>query len=492
MSENVWILVPIIVPVLAGMLLLLSRGFKKEAVMRGFLSAIWIMNFFFVIFVSHMNGKQLFLWRITGAITIEFAIDEISLLFASFIAFIWILVGLYSFPYMDGQPNSKRFFGFYTLALGILTGLSFAGSLTTLYVFYELMTLSIFPLVIHEQKKESIMAGLKFLFYSFAGAFMGLFGILFLSHYTTSLTFAPGGTLNLTKVNGNETILLLAVFIMIIGFSTKAGMFPMHGWLPTAHPIAPSPASAIMSGVLTKTGVLCIIRSLYYIVGVDFLKGTWVQYAFMALTLITVFMGSMLAYRERILKKRLAYSTVSQVSYILFGISLFQETAFSGSLLHILFHGTIKITLFLCAGAIICETGLTKVDELKGIGKRMPVVLGCFTLASLALIGIPPASGFISKWLLAAGALDSGIPFFAYAGPVILIISALLTAGYLLPVSVKGFLPGEAVNEEEYRKVTMDKRMTIPIILLTVGAVVFGIFPGGLFAFVSSIADKLM
>ena len=203
--------------------------------------------------------------------------------------------------------------------------------------------------------------------------------------------------------------------------------------------MAPAPASAVLSAVIVKAGVLAIVRVVYYIYGVSFLRGTWVQTAFMVLSLTTVFMGSMLAYREPVLKKRLAYSTVSQLSYILFGLAVMDAGSVAGGLLHVLSHGFIKASLFLCAGAVIYMTGKTRVDQLKGIGKEMPFIMWCFTIASLGLIGIPPTGGFLSKWYLAEGALSSGICGFSWIGPVVLLISALLTAGYLLPVVIQAF-----------------------------------------------------
>ena len=264
---------------------------------------------------------------------------------------------------------------------------------------------------------------------------------------------------------------------MIVGFGTKAGMFPMHGWLPTAHPVAPAPASAVLSGVITKAGVLGIIRSVYYVAGPDMIKGTWVQYTWIILSVLTIFMGSMMAYKEKILKKRLAYSTVSQVSYILFGLSVMQPVAFVGALMHVIFHSLVKNTLFVSAGAIICKTGKTKVRQLVGIGKEMPVTMWCFTLVSLTLIGIPPTSAFVSKWYLISGALDSGILGLSWIGPIVLLISALLTAGYLLTISIKAFLPGEDYNYAKLVNHEPTWRMLMPMIVMTALAVILGIWP---------------
>ena len=336
------------------------------------------------------------------------------------------------------------------------------------------------------------MAGLKYIFYSLAGAYMGLFAIYFLYQNTTTLTFSAGGTLDPDKISAHPTLILVAVMFALIGFGVKAGMFPMHAWLPTAHPVAPAPASAVLSGVIVKAGVLALIRVVYYIVGPDFLRGTFVQTVWMILALITVFMGSLLAYREKVLKKRLAYSTVSQISYILLGLAVFDATAFEGSLLHMLFHAFIKTALFLCAGAFIHETGKERVDELTGIGKKMPITTMCFLIVSLGLIGIPPTGGFISKWFLATGALNAPIGVFRYLIPAVLLVSALLTAGYLLPIPIKGFLPGDSFDYANNKKKEASAYMWIPILILAVLSVALGVFPGFIQEYMEGIAMNLL
>lgn len=336
------------------------------------------------------------------------------------------------------------------------------------------------------------MAGLKYLFYSFCGAYMVLFGIYFLNRFANTLSFTAGGVLNQELIGGREPFLLFVVFLMILGFGVKAGMFPLHGWLPTAHPVAPAPASAALSGIIVKGGVLGIIRTVFYLFGADFIRDTWVQTLWLSLTLFTVFMGSMLAFREKVLKKRLAYSTVSQVSYILFGLAVLNPAAMEGALLHVIAHAFVKCTLFLCAGAIIFQTGKTRVDELRGVGKQMPILLWCYTIVSLALIGIPPTGGFLSKWYLAAGALDSGIPFFGWFGPVVLLVSALLTAGYLLPITVNGFLPGSDFDYEHLEKREPSMCMILPVLILTVLAVAVGTFPAPVLSFLTDVIGKLV
>lgn len=336
------------------------------------------------------------------------------------------------------------------------------------------------------------MAALKYLFYSMCGAYLGLFAIFFLYRYCDTLTFTAGGTLNLAAVDGHTALVLAAVFAALVGFGVKAGMLPLHAWLPAAHPVAPSPASAALSGIIVKCGVLAVIRVVYYVVGPDFIRGTWVQTAWMTLALMTVFMGSMLAFREPVFKKRLAYSTVSQVSYILFGLSALNPTAMTGALLHVVFHAFIKSGLFLTAGIFIFQTGKTRVEELYGVGSRMPKTLWCYTFVSLALIGIPPTSGFISKWYLAQGALEANIGVYGWLGPVVLLISALLTAGYLLQVTTKGFFPGKDAAEFDSSVGEAPRGMLVPLVFLAVMAVLFGIFPNPLVRFFGQIASTVM
>lgn len=432
------------------------------------------------------------LFNLTENLPILFKVDAMSIIFAAVTIIIFLGSGIFSLEYMKHEQKKKRFYVFYLLAFLVLMGLCFAGNLITFYLFFEMLTLASTPLVLHSGSREANMAGLKYLFYSLCGAYMALFGLYFVSKYGNTLTFSEGGVINQELAAGHTGLLLVAAFVMILGFSVKAGMFPMHAWLSAAHPVAPAPASAVLSAVIVKAGVLGIIRVIYYIFGAAFLKGTWVQTAFMVLTLITIFMGSMLAYREPVLKKRLAYSTVSQVSYILFGLSAMDMNSVTGGVLHVIAHGFIKAALFLCAGAIIYMTGKTRVEELKGIGKEMPLLMWCYTIVSLGLIGIPPTGGFISKWYLAIGSLETGIPGFSWIGPVVLLVSALLTAGYLLPLTIQGFFPGEDYDYKALRKKEPSALMTVPVLILTVLTVLMGLFPGQLISWIQQAVTKLI
>lgn len=485
-------MIPILIPILTGLFLLVNPAIKKRSLLLGIVSAGLVVTAVSVFAVIIGDGDSLTLFYLTKALPVYFKIDGMGRLFVTVVTVVWLAAGFFSFVYMKHEENEKRYFGFYLITYGVLIALDFSGNIVTFYMFYELMTLLSMPLVLHTRSREAVMAGLKYLFYSFCGAYMVLFGIYFLYRFANTLTFTAGGVLNQELISGREPFLLFVIFLMILGFGVKAGMFPLHGWLPTAHPVAPAPASAALSGIIVKGGVLGIIRTVYYLFGADFIRGTWVQTVWISLALFTVFMGSMLAFREKVLKKRLAYSTVSQLSYILFGLAVLNSAAMEGALLHVIAHAFVKCTLFLCAGAIIFQTGKTRVDELRGIGKQMPVLLWCYTIVSLALIGIPPTGGFLSKWCLATGALDSAIPFFSWFGPVVLLISALLTAGYLLPITVNGFLPGNDFDYEHLEKKEPSKCMTIPVLILTVLAVAVGMFPAPVLSFLTDVIGKLV
>lgn len=492
MNESVTILFPICLPILAGFLLLIGREPKKRTSLVWYTGTVLILTALLVLGLVWGKEVSFTLFFLTGRLPVYFHIDGVGKIFASIVSVVWVLAGFFAFEYMKKEQANKRYFGFYLIVYGVLLALDFSGNLITFYMFYEMMTLLSMPLVLHERTKTAIMAGLKYMFYSFCGAYMVLFGLYFVYRYANTLSFTPKGVMDTTLMAGQENLLLMAAFFMVLGFSVKAGMFPFHGWLPVAHPEAPAPASAALSGVIVKCGVLGIIRVVFFIFGDDFIRGTWVQTVMLILSLVTVFMGSMLAYLEKGLKKRLAYSTVSQISYILFGLFMLDPSSVTGSLLHVVFHAFIKCCLFLCAGAVIYQTGKRNVDELRGIGKEMPVTTGCFTICSLALIGIPPASGFISKWYLCVGALHTKMPVFSWLGPIVLLVSALLTAGYLLPVTIRGFFPGTDYNYSSLVKKEPVKLMVVPMLILAALALILGIVPESLIQGFSAIAGQMM
>lgn len=478
----------ILLPALTGIALPLLKFGKKAD--RTVISVVLLAEAACAAWMLTVPSAQMELFSMTDSLAVTLRMDGISKLFMVIAAFGFCLTGFYAFRYLEHEGGEKSFFSFFLLSLAALMGMDFSGNLITMYLFFEMITLLSMPLVLHDRSSDSIRAALKYLFYSVAGAFLALCCIFFLSRFCTTLDFVPGGSLNAQMVQGREELLRIVVFLGVVGFGAKAGMYPLHGWLPTAHPVAPAPASAVLSGIIAKAGVLAIIRVIYFSVGADFLIGTWVQKAWLSLALLTVFMGSMMAYRENVFKKRLAYSSVSQISYALTGLFFLTPEAALGGLLHVLFHATIKVCLFLTAGSFIFNTGKHKADEFVGFGKSMPRTLWFYTLAALALIGIPPASGFVSKWYLALGALNSGTAVFNWLAPVILLISALLTAGYLLPITIRGFFPGEGVQVPE-KNAEGGILMWLPIGILSAMTLLLGLFSGSLTELLGSIAASM-
>ena len=425
---------------------------------------------------SILRSGPVTLFSFSRNVTFTFCLDPLGKFFLAAVLILYTCAAFYAMEYMKKEEEQPTFFAFFYVSLGALIAVCASDNLVTVYFCFEMATLTTVPLVLHERTKEAVAAGLKYLFYSIGGALMGLFGVFFVYYYTDAeRSFRLGGFLDSAAVAGHERILLIAVMAAILGFDTKAGMYLMHGWLPAAHPIAPAPASALLSGIIAKAGVIAVIRLVYYCVGPEFIRGTYVQYAWMILSMITIFMGSMMAFREKNMKKRLAYSTISQISYIMLALSLLSDGGIRGALLHVMSHASAKGCLFLCAGVFIYKYNKRRVDELVGIGKQMPVVMWCFLAASLSLVGIPPMGGFLSKWVIALSVADNGMKVLSILPIVILLISAMLTAGYLFPVAFKAFFPGKDVEVSE-EKDEAPPLMTVPMMLLCGVSLVMGIW----------------
>ena len=484
------LLLPILFPFAAALLLAL-HPLRAEGPRRRFVVTALALELGFAVLCACTAAGPLPVLPLSEELCVTFALDGLGRIFLLLAAFMWLLSGLFAQEYMAHEENLGRYYVFLFLSEGALAALCCAANYLTLYLGFELMTLFSLPLALHTQTEAARRGGFRYLFYSVFGACLGLLGFYTVHTFGSTAAFAPGGTLDLARLAGHEGFVITAAFLTVLGFGAKAGLFPLHAWLPAAHPEAPAGASALLSGVITKAGVLCAIRVIYYQFGAAFLRGTWAQYAWLTLALVTVFLGSMLAYKEKVFKKRLAYSTVSQVAYILFGLALLQPVAFTGAVLHVVVHSAIKNGLFFTAGAVILKTGQTDVRALRGVGRSMPFTMGCFTVLSLGLVGIPPLGGFASKWLLAEGSLASGIPVFGWLGPAVLLVSALLTAGYLFSITVAAFLPGEDHDAADAPKLEPGPFITVPLAVLTVLTVLAGLCPGLLTGPVAAIAAAL-
>ena len=495
MNESFQLIFPILLPIFSGLLIGFVRPMRKPRVRCMAFIVTLVLNTILVIQILVRPDSYLELFRLTDRLLILFRTDDLARLFCVLASAMFLFVGVYCPGYMKHHGNEGRFYMFYLIALGMLMGFGLSGNLMTLYLFLELLTFASIPLVLHSMKREAITAALKYLYYSIAGASLALIGFFFIHAYGTTLTFTPGGVLDMHKLAGREEQLLFVTLLTIIGFGAKAGMFPLHVWLPVAHPVAPAPASALLSGVITKIGIFAVIRFVYYLTGPAIIQGTWMQTAWISIALFTSVMGSLLAFREQELKRRLAYSTVSQIGYIMFGLAVLTVTSLAGALLHTVFHSIAKNALFLISGVIILGTHKTEVADMRGIGKKMPVTLVCFAVLAITLVGIPSTGGFISKWNLIAGSLGADTGFFSWLGPCLLLLCALLAAGYLLPIVINGFF-GQACpdsgKEAGSGKLLSKLSMGLPILLLSAAALIFGIFSGSLVSLCERIAGGLL
>lgn len=480
--------IAVLVPLIAG-LSILKLNFKEKKSREKYFILMSVITLILVIAANVINYNEKF---IIGAFPfgIEFAfkVDALSLIFSTMFVIIWFLVGIYSLDYMAHAGEENRFYTYYLSIIGALVALSYSANLVTLYMCFEIMSILGYVMVIHERSNKAFLAGRKYIYYSLFGAGVGLIGIFYAYSLNIDQSFTAGGIATLGQSASSSGIIFFTL-VAVLGFSVKAGMFPMHGWLPVAHPVAPAPASAILSGLITKAGILAIIRILYYVVGVDILRGSYTQKIVLVLSMITILMGSLLAYREKVIKKRLAYSTVSQVSYVIFGLFLFNIFGFIGAMLQVVFHALAKNILFMGAGAIIYKTHITTVDKLKGLGSSLKSTFVLFTIGGLSLVGIPFTAGFVSKWYLAQGALNSIDFSLGIIGLIIIMLSALLTAGYLLSITAVAFFEKRECMAKD--KIDLPKKVTYPMGILAVMIIALGVYPMWLFEFIKSIAQSL-
>ena len=422
----------------------------------------------------------------TDTLTFSLALDPLASFFCLLTTVCWLLTILYAYVYMKHEGKEPRFYAFLFLTEGMVLGAALSADMMTLYLFYELTTLFSFPLVLHSQNFKALLGASKYLYYSVGGAFLALFGIAVLS-VNTSLSFASGGHLAAGELT---PMLMLAIFLTVTGFSAKAGLFPLHNWLPSAHPVAPAPAHALLSGIIAKVGAIAVIRTIYCVVGAEALQGTWLQSVWLCLALVTIFMGSFMGCTENGLKKRLAYSSISQISYVLLGVFILSPLGLTGALLQIFFHAFAKIGVFQSAGAIIYLTDTTTIDRFPALGKRIPVTMICFTMLSLSLVGIPPFGGFHSKWYLAIGALKTLPGAMGYVIPAVLLASALFTAAYLFSPIVHSFFPGRDFPTPA--RVREPAAMMLSLVVFSASVLLLGLFPNGVISAMRSIAEGLM
>lgn len=482
------ILLVILIPIVSGALISLVP-FKKRGHMELFLEMMVIINSFLVWYLLlHRPADNFTLVNFTGNLSVSFKVDGMSMVFAGLVSTLWPLATLYAFEYMTKEEHEKIFFTFYTMTYGVTLGISLASNLLTMYFFYELLTLITVPLVMHTLTREAILASRKYLYYSLGGAAFAFIGLIFIITYGNTTDFVLGGVLDLEKIGGRTNVLLLIYVIAFMGFGVKAAVCPFNSWLPDAG-VAPTPVTALLHAVaVVKSGAFAAIRLTYYSFGTEFLRGTWAQDLLMIIVMFTIVYGCSRAVKETHIKRRLAYSTISNLSYILFGVTIMTPLGMMGALTHLVFHAVMKISSFFCAGAIMHQTGKHYVHELDGMGYKMPCVFGVFTVSSLALMGVPGLAGFVSKWYLASAAVESGNGI-AYAGIGCLLISALLTAIYMFTIVIRAFFPVKGYDASVLEGIKDPNwKMLVPLLIFTGNIIMFGFWSGPVVKFLSDVA----
>lgn len=482
------ILLVILIPIVSGALISLVP-FKKRGHMELFLEMMVIINSFLVWYLLlHRPADNFTLVNFTGNLSVSFKVDGMSMVFAGLVSILWPLATLYAFEYMTKEEHEKIFFTFYTMTYGVTLGISLASNLLTMYFFYELLTLITVPLVMHTLTREAILASRKYLYYSLGGAAFAFIGLIFIITYGNTTDFVLGGVLDLEKIRGRTNVLLLIYVIAFMGFGVKAAVCPFNSWLPDAG-VAPTPVTALLHAVaVVKSGAFAAIRLTYYSFGTEFLRGTWAQDLLMIIVMFTIVYGCSRAVKETHIKRRLAYSTISNLSYILFGVTIMTPLGMMGALTHLVFHAVMKISSFFCAGAIMHQTGKHYVHELDGMGYKMPCVFGVFTVSSLALMGVPGMAGFVSKWYLASAAVESGNGI-AYAGIGCLLISALLTAIYMFTIVIRAFFPVKGYDASVLEGIKDPNwKMLVPLLIFTGNMIMFGLWSGPVLKFLSDVA----
>jgi len=476
-TESITPFLAMAVAVLGAALIIATR--QKPNLREGCSLAASVLQFLIVLTMIPpvLNGEilQFTVLPFLPQAAIAFRVDALSLLFAITASFLWILTTVYSIGYMRHlrEQAQTRYYVFFALVLAATMGVAFSANLVTLYVFYELLTFLTYPLLTHTGSSEAHAAGRKYLRYQLATSFAFLLPAILLT-YVLSGTFDFGQ--NGVFPAGVDATVLVVVFGFFLAGSAKAAIMPFHAWLPAAM-VAPTPVSALLHAVaVVNAGVFLIFRVILDVFGTDLLQQLRLDVATTIVVSVTILLASFRALRLDSLKAVLAYSTISQLSYMILGVVILSPTTMVGGVVHLVNHAESKIVLFFCVGSIYLATHKTKISELSGIGRQMPWTMAAFSIAALSLVGLPPTAGFITKWFLISGSIEAG----KLAVVIVLAISTLLTAAYYFRIIRSAFfqLPQEDGRAEESQQIREVSPLIVgPLLVGAVLTVVLGLFP---------------
>jgi multicomponent Na+:H+ antiporter subunit D len=429
-------LTAVLTPLVASVLIVLCRRRPNVREACTLVAAVALAALVVSLLPAVQRGERptVELWELAAGLTLELRVDALGLLFALLASVLWVITSVYAIGYVrgNGEGDQTRFFASFAVCLSAVMGLAFAANLLTFLVFYELLTVATYPLVTHKSTPAAAAAGRKYLAYLLTGGASLLLAVAIVYNAAGHGDFTGGGFLA-EHLGRGELVAVFALFV--VGFGSKAAVMPLHSWLPTAM-VAPTPVSALLHAVaVVKAGVFGFARVIGDVIGPAALQDAGLAVVLAGLASITIVTASLVALFQDNLKRRLAYSTIAHLSYIVLGLSLVSATGWTGGLLHIVNHAALKITLFFCAGALYVHLRHDRVSQLDGVGRRMPVTMGAFALASIGLAGLPPMGGFMSKWYLVLGGADAGQLAFA----AVMLVSGVLTAGYLFPIVFRAF-----------------------------------------------------
>ncbi len=430
--------------------------------------------FVIIITIGFLDGRvyQSRLQFLPG-LDIVLSVNPISLAFLGLSAVLWFVTTIYAIGYLEHADHRSRFFGFFSLCVTATMGIALAGNLFTFFIFYEMLTLVTYPLVVHRGTLKAIKAGRVYLFYTIGGGALMLIGIVWLQSIAGPVEFSTGGVLDHVAHRRSE---LIGIFVLLVtGLSVKAAIVPLHGWLPRAM-VAPAPVSALLHAVaVVKAGAYGILRFVYDLFGIPLAASLNVLTPLAIMASVTIIYGSIRALMQTDLKRRLAFSTVSQVSYIVLGAAIVGPLATTGAIAHLMHQGLMKITLFFCAGNFAETLEVHSVDQMNGIGRRMPVTMGLFTIAAFGMIGAPPVAGFASKWYLGAGGMAADQAWVI----AVLIGSTLLNSAYFLPVLYTAWFKKPAVPwPAPGKRFETSPLLLLPCAATGIAALLAGVFAG--------------
>ena len=415
-------------------------------------------------------------WTLAPGLELILHADTLSVLFVVLSTVLWLVTTVYAIGYLENSPHRSRFFGFFSLCVSATVGLALAGNLLTFVLFYELLTLATYPLIAHRGTPEALRGARIYLAYTLTGGVLLFTGTVWLHTLTGSTEFVEGGILNQLHPDYHPQLKVIFL-LMITGLGVKAALVPLHGWLPQAM-VAPAPVSALLHAVaVVKAGAFGIIRVVYDVYGIEFTHELGLLTGLGIIAAITIIYGSAKALSQDNLKKRLAYSTVSQVSYIALGIAILGPIGTIGGIVHLVHQGIMKITLFFTAGNYAETLGIHKVSEMDGVGQRMPATTIAFSIGALGMIGIPPVAGYVSKWYLALGSLEAGMAWWVMP---VLVTSSLLNAAYFLPILYRAWFKQPATKwpDEQILPARFETHAALlwPPLITAVLAVAAGLF----------------